>query len=290
MFLRWPLALLFLAPALVLYGVFTLLPAGLGVGLSLTNSTGVGSAQFVGLDNFARMFTDPVVGIALRNVLIYVVFVTVVQNALGLAFALALAQTPSVRNFLRAALLTPSMISALIAGFVWSSIYSPLGGGLNEALKAIGLGGLARAWLGDSSTALIAIAVVNVWMFTGYSAVIWLTGYLSIPQELLDSAALDGANGWQRFRYIEWAMLAPAATVNLTLTLIGASKVFELPLVMTRGGPGDVTQVPGLFIYHTAFSGNRFGYGTALALSFALIVVLVSTLQSHYLRNREKLL
>ena len=288
MIMRWPSALAFLAPALLLYGLFTLLPAVLGVQLSLTDSTGVGLSHFVGLANFARMIHDPQALIALRNIIVYVVFVTIVQNALGLAFAVALARTPRVRGALRVALLAPSMLSALIVGFVWSAIYSPLGGALNELLKVAGLGALTRTWLGDPTTALFAVGFVNVWMFAGYSTAIWLAGYLSIPQEIQDSAAMDGAGAWHRFWQIEWPMLAPAATVNLTLTFIGAAKVFDLPFVMTKGGPDDATQVPGLLIYQNAFAGYRFGYAAALALVFALIILLASGVQSSLLRAREE--
>lgn len=280
-------ALAFLAPALLVYGVFLLYPALLGVQQSLTDSTGIGVSSFVGLKNYLRLLGDTEARAAFRNVALYAAFVTVVQNALGLAFASALSGLPAVRNLLRVALITPSMIAVLIAGFVWSYIYSPLGGPLNALLARLGLGSWQHVWLGDPATALLAVAAVNIWMFAGYSAAIFLAGYLSIPQEVHDSAQIDGATGWRRFWHLDWPMLAPATTVNVTFTLIGSSKVFELPFVLTKGGPGDATQVPGLLIYQNAFSGQRFGYAAALAVVMAVLVIVAASAQSTWLRHRE---
>lgn len=280
-------AFAFLAPALLVYGLFLLYPALTGVVQSLTDSSGLGASRFVGLTNYLKLLGDAQALTAFRNVALYAVLVTVVQNALGLAFASALIGLPAVRNLLRVALITPSMIAVLIAGFIWSYIYSPLGGPLNALLGWLGLGSWQHVWLGEPATALLAVAAVNVWMFAGYSAAIFLAGYLSIPSEVHDGAAIDGAAGWRRFWYIDWPMLAPATTVNLTFTLIGSAKVFELPFVLTKGGPGDATQVPGLLIYQNAFSGQRFGYAAALAVVMAALVIVAAGLQSSWLRRRE---
>ena len=282
-----PTLWLFLTPALLVYGLFMAYPALSGLTLSLTDSNGVGKPQFVGLSNYLKMFDDPQVRTALVNTLIYTSFVTVFQNALGLLLAVWLGNVASVRNLLRVVFIVPAMLSMLVVGYIWSYLLSPLGGPLNETLQALGLGSLKRVWLGDASIALFAIASVHVWMYLGYSTAIFLAGYLGLPQELRDSAAIDGATGWVRFWKVEWPLLAPATTVAVTLTLLGSSKTFELPFVLTRGGPADATTLNSLVIYQNAFSGQRFGYAAAIATLTMLAVIGVSSVVSGLLRRRE---
>jgi len=280
-------ALAFLAPALMVYSLLIIYPALNGFYLSLTDSNGVNRANYIGLANYTRMFADSSFTTALRNTVIYAVLVTLMQTVLGLTLALWMGKLPWLRNGARVALFTPGMISALIVAFVWSNIYNPLSGGLNALLSAVGLGGLTRVWLGDPNTALIAVAVVNAWMYSGHSAAIFLANYLSIPPELKESAELDGASGWTMFWHIEWPLLAPATTVNTVITVISALKVFELPFIMTQGGPGGATTVLNLEIYKRAFSGNDFGYGTALTVVLLLLIVGLVLLQTRVLQARE---
>lgn len=284
---RWPVMLGFISPALLLYGIFLLYPMVAGVSLSFTDSTGLGSAAFIGLQNYQRLITDPEFLNALKNAFCYALLVVVLQNALGLAMAIAAGNTPVIRNLLRVALFTPSMVAPLIVGFIWSYIYFPIGGGLNEFLKQIGLGSFQRAWLGDSNTALIAVALVNVWMYAGYSAAIYLANYLAISQELLDAAALDGARGWIKFWRVEWPLMAPSTTVNVVLTSIGTLRVFELPFILTKGGPAGASDVPSLLIYRSAFTANQFGYASAIGITLAIIIVVISSVLSSVLRARE---
>ena len=278
---------LFLTPALLIYGLFTIYPAVSGLTLSLTDSTGLGSSNFLGAANYLRLLEDPYVKNALLNTLIYTAFVTVMQNALGLLLAAWLANVASVRNALRVAFIAPAMLSGLVVGYIWSYLFSPLGGPLNETLQALGLGTLRRVWLGDPSIALIVVASVHVWMFLGYSTAIFLAGFLGLPQELLDSASIDGASGLKRFWLIEWPLLAPATTVAVTLTLIGSSKSFELPFILTNGGPNDATTLTSLLIFDNAFDKQLFGYAAAIAVVATILVVVISSLVSSALRRRE---
>lgn len=279
---------LFLLPALVVYGLFVIYPAFSGLALSLTDSNGVGQGQFVGFANYTRMLEDSQVRAALLNTVIYTTVVTVFQNALGLGLAVWLGNMPELRNSLRVVFLLPSMLSMLVVGFIWSYLLSPLGGPINETLQALGLGSLKRVWLGDPGIALFAVAGVHVWMYLGYSTAIFLAGYLGLPSELRDSAAIDGATGWVRFWRIEWPLLAPATTVAVTLTLLGSSKSFELPYVLTKGGPGDASTLSSLTVFQNAFSGQRFGYANAIALVTLVGVVIVSQFVSSALRRREQ--
>ncbi len=280
----------FVLPALAVYGLFVIYPTFSGLLLSLTDSKGVGQGQFIGLANYARMLEDSQVRTALLNTVIYTVLVTFFQNALGLGLAVWLGNMPELRNSLRVVFLLPSMLSMLVVGFIWSYLFSPLGGPINEMLQALGLGSLKRVWLGDPGIALFSIVGVHVWMYLGHSTAIFLAGYLGLPSELRDSAAIDGATGWVRFWRVEWPLLAPATTVAVTLTLLGSSKTFELPFVLTRGGPGDATMLSSLTVFQNAFAGERFGYATAIALVTLVGVVIISNVVSSALRRREQLI
>ncbi|MEU1164366.1 sugar ABC transporter permease [Streptomyces sp. NPDC005921] len=277
----------FLLPAIAVYSVFMLYPLVRGVYLSFTDSLGGPVANFVGLDQYRAMADDPAISAALWHTVLYAVVVVVVQNGLGLLFAAMLFRRPGVRKVLNVVLLTPTLISPVMAAFIWSYLFAP-DGGLNGLLDAIGLGSLRHVWLGDPHTALYAVAAVNVWMFTGYSCAIFLASYMSMPTELLEAAALDGASGWRRFRSIEWPLLAPALTVNVTLSLIGSLKVFEFPLVLTNGGPAGATDTLTLLVYRNIFGGGKFALGVALSVLLLVTVVVLSSATNSLLRLRER--
>ncbi len=287
--MRSQTALLFLMPALLLYSLIVVYPTLNGLYLSFTNSTGSArGAEFIGLTNYERMVRD-VSGFLkpLMTTLIYAALVTAGQTVIGLGLALWMGKLPRLRDAARVALFTPGMLSLIIVGFVWSFIYNPLSGGLNLLLTSLGLELWTRSWLGEPGLALPAVALVNIWMFAGHSAAIFLANYLSIPSELLESATLEGASGWQRFWYIEFPLLAPALTINTALTLIGGLRVFELPYVMTRGGPGDATKVLNMEIFNQAFGQSNYGYGSALTVALLLIILSLTLVQNSYLRKRE---
>ncbi|MHC5905070.1 carbohydrate ABC transporter permease [Streptomyces sp. S6] len=277
----------FLLPAIAVYGTFTLYPLARGVYLSMTDSLGGPIAHFVGAEQYQAMADDPAVTAALWHTVLYAAVVVVAQNGLGLLFASMLFRRPKVRKALSVVLLTPSLVSPVMAAFIWSYLFAP-DGGINAMLRLLGLGSLEHVWLGDPSTALYAVAAVNIWMFAGYSCAIFLAGYMSVPPELLDAAAVDGAGGWRRFRSVEWPMLAPALTVNVTLSLIGSLKVFEFPLVLTNGGPAGSTETLTTLVYRNVFGGGKFALGIAISVLLLVTVVVLSSATSALLRLRER--
>ncbi|MFC8428188.1 carbohydrate ABC transporter permease [Streptomyces sp. NPDC057253] len=277
----------FLLPAITVYAVFMLYPLGRGIYLSMTDSLGGPIAHFVGTEQYRAMADDPDVTAALWHTILYAAVVVIAQNGLGLLFASMLFRRPKVRKALSVTLLTPTLVSPVMAAFIWSYLFAP-DGGINALLGLLGLDSLEHVWLGDTSTALYAVAAVNIWMFAGYSCAIFLAGYLSLPTELLDAAAVDGANGWRRFRSIEWPMLAPALTVNVTLSLIGSLKVFEFPLVLTNGGPAGSTETLTTLVYRNVFGGGKFALGIAISVLLLVTVVVLSSATSSLLRLRER--
>jgi raffinose/stachyose/melibiose transport system permease protein len=278
---------MFLLPAAAVYGTFILYPLVRGVLLSFTDNTGGPVSNYVGLRQYQSLLHDPQVVPALQHTIVYALVVVTAQTALGLLAASLLARRVRVRRLVSNVLLLPALISPVMASFIWSYLYRP-DGGINTLLSHVGLGFLQQVWLGNPSIALFAVAVVNIWMFVGYSCVIFLTGYAGIPQDVLDAAAIDGANGWQRFWRIEWAMLAPALTVNVTLSLIGTLGVFDFPLVLTNGGPAGSTSTLALVIYQDIFDYSDFGRGSATAVLLLALVLVVSSAATALLRRRER--
>ncbi|WP_211234239.1 MULTISPECIES: carbohydrate ABC transporter permease [Aliagarivorans] len=262
-------------------------PVMKGISLSLTEYAGVGEATFVGMDNYKEIFQDQRYLQVLKNTLVYGITVVIFQNGLGLIFAAILNSIPAVRDAIRTALLVPSMLSLVIAGYVWQFLYAPMGGGLNELLVSLGLGSWQRVWLGDSSIALFSVAAVHVWMFVGYSTAIFLAGYSGISSEVKDAARVDGVSPIKSFFYIDIPLLAPAITVNITLATIGTLKSFEFPFIMTAGGPDYATMTLGLRIFQLIFSEFKYGSAAALSVVMILLVALITVAQNSYLRSRE---
>ncbi|MCS0499886.1 carbohydrate ABC transporter permease [Protaetiibacter mangrovi] len=282
-----PTALLFIAPALILFILFTVYPAVSGLWLSFTDARGALAGDFIGIENYVKAFTDPKAAAALQNTIVFTVISVVLQNALALALARWMYSHTRLQGFARVGTLVPAMMATVAVAYIWSYIYSPITGPLNTLLRAVGLDGAAKIWLGDPTTALAAIAVVNVWMFTGYAATIYLSGFLSIPSTIFEAAAIDGARGWKLFRSVEWPLLAPAFTVNLTLSTIGALRVFDLILLMTKGGPGFSTESISYVIFNESFGKLNYGYGSSLAVILLILTVIVSFILTTVLRRRE---
>lgn len=278
----------FLLPSIVIYGLLLLYPLFSGLWLSLTDSRGGPRSAFVGAEQYVRMASDSEVWRALGVTLAYALIVVVLQNLLGLLFARALYHRPRIRKVVSVLIMLPTLVAPVMASLIFSAIYAPEGA-LNSLLRAVGLDGFTRIWLGDPQTALWAIALVNIWMFAGYSAAIFLAGYLALPADVLEAADLDGASGWRRFRAIEWPLLAPALTVNITLALIGSLKVFEFPLIMTNGGPAGATTTLTMLIYRKVFgNAGEFAYGVTIAVLLLAVVVVCSTAVTAVLRRREE--
>ena len=280
-------ALIFVVPALILYLALTVYPALSGIAISFTDRQGIIGGNFVGISNYIQAFQDPQVTSALGNTLLYTAIVVVLQNAGALALAYWMQSLPRLRGIARVGTLVPSMMAFVAVGYIWTFIYSPLTGPLNIILKGVGLGSLANVWLGNPSTALAAVAITNVWMYLGYSATIYLSGFLSIPEQIFEAAQMDGARRWARFRSIEWPLLAPAFTVSLTLSVIGSLRVFDLILIMTQGGPINSTQSLSYVIYQESFGQLHFGYGTAIAVILLILTVVIAFIITSVLRRRE---
>jgi ABC-type sugar transport system permease subunit len=266
---------LWVLPALLLYGLFTITPLVAGIYLALLRWDGITPAKYVGLDNFRRLFRDQKLPDALRHNLQYALGTVTGKIVLSLFLALLLNQALRGRGVYRTALFLPVVMSFVVVSILWSWIYSVDFGLLNNLLRAVGLNSLAVDWLGDSRYALWSLIGVDIWKWYGFHMVIFLAGLQTIPQELYESAMIDGASRWRRFTSITLPLLRPVMLVNVTIALLGAMNVFDIPYVMTQGGPANATNVLALHVYLQAFQFNRLGYGAALSYTlFAMISVL----------------
>jgi raffinose/stachyose/melibiose transport system permease protein len=278
---------LFVLPALFIYLTFMIYPLLSGVKLSLFEFKGVGKATWNGIENYKLIFTDSTYLRVIQNTLLYSAFVVIFQNGIGLIIASMLNRLSKIRSILRVSLLVPSMVSMVIAGYIWQYLYSPLGGGINETLIAMGFPNLQQVWLGDPGIALMSVATVHVWMYVGYSTAIFLAGYAGIDNEIMEASTIDGAKRFQRFWHIELPLLAPAITVNITLSTINSLKSFEFPFIMTAGGPDNATMTIGLRLINLLFDEYKFGLAAALAVVLIIMVAIIGFVQNSYLRARE---
>ncbi len=278
----------FIAPALAVYSLFLLGPVLGSFFYSLTNWNGFyQTMDFVGLKNFVNLGSDKVFMKAIRNTLVFTLFVVVIQNALAVPLAVALDSKIRGKQLLRTLFFVPAVLSPLVVGYTWMYIYEPQDGVLNTLLRVLGLSGWEQTWLGDPQFALYSIVAMAVWQFAGYSMIIYLANLQTIPADLYEAADIDGASGWQRFRSVTFPLLAPSVTINVVLSSIGTLKAFDIIFVTTKGGPYYATETMTTLLYSTAFTKGSFGYGTAIGVVMFLFVFVISLAQILLLRRRE---
>lgn len=278
---------IFTIPALAVLILFFVHPIILTGQMSFTSFKGIGEAKEIGWRNYERIFTRDRYLKEIWITLWYTVIVVSALTVSGLFFAALLHRMPAIRNFSRAALYTPAMMSFVVIGYVWQFLYSPINGGINVALRDLGLGAFEQNWLGDPALALYSVAFTQIWMFTGFTCAIFLAGFAGIPEEIGEAGRLEGASSWQTFRYLELPLLGPSITVSVILTTIGTLKTFELPFILTNGGPDGATRMLSIEIIDNLFGQYKFGFASALSIVMLILVLAVAFIQNKVLRDRE---
>jgi raffinose/stachyose/melibiose transport system permease protein len=235
---------------------------------------------WAGLDNYREMLRDPNLLGSARNLVIVVVFNTLVTITFPLMAATLLFHLPHqrVQYFFRVIFVMPMIVPFVVIILFWRWFYA-LDGGLNILLNASGLSILVRNWLGDSATVLAAILFVNFPWISGLQLLIYLAGLQAIPQNILDAAIVDGATGFRRFWHVELPSIAPQIKVLVLLTFVWWMRTFEAPLIMTDGGPGWSSMLPGLRMYHTIIRDFDLGYGAAIGMIIFTLVFIGTFLQ-----------
>ncbi|MEV0229688.1 sugar ABC transporter permease [Nonomuraea sp. NPDC050786] len=288
--MRATLRLVWVLPALVLVGVFVYLPLVQNLQFStLKWDIYSGSQEYVGLDNYVKLVDDPVFWTSLGNNVLYAVVSVVFQvfGALLLAALIESIGSERWRRGLRAVYFIPSAISLTVSGLLFYFLYEPNLGPLNHALKAVGLGQFAQAWLGQESTAMSAIVAMSQWQGFGYSTLLFAVAIQRIPSEIYGAAAIDGVGAVRRFFHVTVPLVREMTGLMAIVTISGAFQVFNEVMVMTAGGPNNSTQVLGTWLYRSGFVRNNFGYAAAIANVLFLITLGIAVAQLWVTRRRR---
>jgi raffinose/stachyose/melibiose transport system permease protein len=278
---------LFVVPAFVIYLTFWIMPVIMSYYYGLTDWTGIGDYQFVGFQNLKILWNDGTLVKTLKNTVIYAVYAVVWGNLQALALALILNVNLKMKGFFRTIFYIPALFSTIVIGFIWSYVYAPQYGMIHELFSLIGMGEQAPNLLGKASTALIAVAFVERWKTTGTMTIIYLAGLQDIPEEVIESARMDGCRGWQLIRYVKIPMLANTITINTMLGLISGFKAFDYIFTLTHGGPGSSTSTLMYAVYKMAFIENQYGVAEALAAVAFLLILTVSVVTLTLMKKKE---
>jgi len=275
------------ALGLGLYLVFIVVPVLLSLQSSFTDQNPLkAQSNFVGLNNYREMVHDGELHATVGFTLMLAVGVTVVANVLGVAFAVLLNRTNLSYRMLRTIAFLPQVISGVIVGFVWKTILTQ-NGLLNNVLLHIGVLRQPIDWLGTPHMAMLSVGIVVSWVLSGFTTVVYLAALQNIPPELYDASSIDGASSGQQFRMITLRMVAPATTISVTISLITVLKLYDIITVLTSGGPANATESTAQYIVKLAFTSDRFGYASAVAMALLLLSAVIALSVTGLLRRRE---
>jgi raffinose/stachyose/melibiose transport system permease protein len=272
-------AYLYILPAFVLFAVFLGVPAVQTAQYSLFRWNGIGPSTWVGLQNYAELFTDSVLRSSFLHAGVLIFFYAVIPVVLALFLTAIISRGANLRGMsvFRTMLFLPQVVASVVVATTWVAIYSP-DGLSNQLLRLVGLGSLTRAWLGDFDTALPAVGIVGSWLGIGLCLVLFLSGVANIQPELFEAARIDGAGPMGEFFSITLPALRGQIAVALTLTVVAALKTFDLVYITTRGGPGTSTTLPAFEAYNRAFNTGKVGSAAAVAILLTAIILIVTVL------------
>jgi raffinose/stachyose/melibiose transport system permease protein len=279
-------ALLFVVPSLVLIATFFVAPFVFNTAFAFINWTSYSDRlSWAGLANFRYIWDLGVLGQAIKVTAIYALVVMIVENVVSLTLAVMLQRTSKVNTVFRTFFFVPVLISPLAAGYIWQAILSP-NGPLNTLISAVIPGTFHYEWLGHSTSALICVASVEAWKWSGLTTLVYIAGLKSVPRSLIEAATVDGAGQWTRFWRIKAPLLGPAFTFNVVITFVGALSAFDVVMSTTSGGPGNATTVLNVALYQQ-YAQGFFGNASALSLVVTGLVVVTAIPLVTWLRRRE---
>ncbi|MEC0175062.1 sugar ABC transporter permease [Paenibacillus favisporus] len=278
--------LVFITPALLFYLGTVFIPIIQSLNYGFQDRNGIKDAQYIGLSNYIKMFHDPYFWNAVKNNLVYVVIVVLMQVFIGLFFALLLSYVKKGAGVFRTLYYLPAVVVTVAIAQMFRNFYSlqPLGL-LNMFLGWIGLSDLQNAWLSDPHTALIAVSIPEGWRFTGMYMVIFYAALIAIPKEIEEAATIDGVSGWQLIRHIKLPSIKHVLSLALIMCTTGALRGFDIPYII--GVPGSTTELVTTYMYKKAFSTIQYGYGSAIAV-FIVIESLIAVLIIRAIFNSRK--
>ena len=276
----------FIAPNFIGFLIFTLVPVVFSLILAFMKWDSFSTPEFVGLQNFTRMLSDDTFWISLKNTFLYTISVVPLTLICSLGLAILLNQKIKGVKFFRTAFFFPYVTSLVAIAVVWSMLFHPTMGPINQFLRVVIEN--PPGWLSSSDWALTAIIIVSVWRGMGYYLILYLAGLQGISKALYEAAAMDGANKWKQFSHITVPALRPTTFFVTIMLVINCFKIFDLVQVMTDGGPGRATNVLVYQVYSEAFVKFNFGYASAIAMVLFVIVLVITVIQFKWNQIREK--
>lgn len=267
---------IFLAPTLVIYLFFMIVPIFIAVYYSFTEYSGLGKAKFTGINNYIAMFHNKLFSIALKNTMIVLLcsfFILLIGSFL---MALLLNRKFKGNSLVKAVIFSPYVIAPIIIGVIWGYILNPNFGLLNSFLRSVGLNNLAIEWIGGKTWSTVSFSIVFAWQVLGFHTTIFLAGLKTIPNDMYEASAIDGVNEVQRVFFITIPMIKETIIINVVLIITGVFKIYELVYQLTGGGPSHLSEVLVSYMYFTVFQSRRYGYGMAIAVIVLLLSVVAS--------------
>lgn len=274
-----------LIPVLVLFFCFNTLPLLKGFYYGLTNYKGYGDFDMVGLRNFKDLVTDLRVGKSYLFTFKYAIVMTIAVNVISLILALGLNREIRGKSALRGIYFVPNILGGLVVGYIFSFIFTYILPAIGEAT---GIGFLQNSMLADTKTAWIAIVIVGAWQGIAMNTIIYISGLQTVPAEVYEAGMIDGVSGWKKFWNLTFPLILPFFTINLVLCMKNALMVFDQIMSLTKGGPSQSTESISYLIYNNGMSGGQFGFQSANAFVFFVVIVVISFLQMKFLGGKEE--
>ena len=276
----------FLAPNLVLLGVFLFLPLAWAAWLSLQETDGFGNGTFIGLENYSRLLGDPVFWQSTFNTAVFTVLVVPLGMGIGLALAVLMNSAIPARSVFRTIIVLPMVISGVATALIGVLIFDQNNGIFNKLMRAAGLGEIS--WQSNGAASMASVVLVTLWWRIGFNMLIYLAGLQAIEPELYESARIDGANAWQQFRFITVPMVGPTTFFLLVMNVIYSFQVFEIVFVLTGGGPGRSTSVLVTYAYENGFVTRDQGYAAAIGMVLLILTLVFTATQWKLSRTRDQ--
>ncbi|MEU5880064.1 sugar ABC transporter permease [Spirillospora sp. NPDC047279] len=278
----------FLSPALLLFALLVLVPILYALYTSLFKWGGFGAPEtFVGLDNFTALLQDEVFLGDLWRGFVLIALSVGIQLPFALSMAVLLNQRLRGRAFYRLLFFAPYVLSEVITGVLFTMIFSPDSGLADHVLDLVGLGDLGITWFASPATVLPTIFLVMTWKYFGFHMILYLAGLQSIPRDVLEAAAIDGAGAWQRFRHVTLPLLGPTIRISVFLSVIGAIQLFDLVWVITAGGPVHASETMAITMFQFGFKRYQVGYASAISVVMFLISFVFALLYQRYVLRRD---
>jgi multiple sugar transport system permease protein len=284
---EWFLAAVLLAPALLMLCIFIAYPFVMGIWLALSNTSVGNPGQFVGLENFIKAWNDSIFRVAFWNTAVYTFWATLFKLALGMWLALLLNRHFRGHRLIRAAVLLPFIVPTVLSTFAWKWMFDPTFSVLNWLLYRADLISDKIPFLSNGTWAMGCAIVVNTWRGMPFFAISFLAGLQTVNPDLHEAAALDGANGWQRFWHVTWPLLKPVTVVVVVFSIIQTFADFQLVYVLTGGGPANSTHLLATYAYQVGVAAGLLSQGAAISLFMFPVLFLVVWIQLRYVRRLE---